>query len=84
MSEEANDKGRSSGWGTWAALLLATLLLYVLSVGPAALVIEKTGAGDAVAGVVYAPLIWLRDHTALREPMDDYVVFWFRVGGVGR
>jgi hypothetical protein len=60
----------------WASLLAALLILYVLSVGPVALVAKKTGLPRAPLRVFYAPLIWLHGHTALKKPLDWYVGLW--------
>ena len=50
-------------------------LLYVLSIGPAALYAAKTGTKNAVRRV-YAPVIWLHDHTALKTSLEKYVELW--------
>lgn len=77
MSEEANEAGHRSNWWVWL-WLLAVPVLYVLSAGPAALIVDRTGSGEEVAEVVYAPLIWLERNTVLKEPPDAYVDFWKR------
>jgi len=77
MSEKGSEKGRNSFWLVGLALPVM-LVLYVLSVGPVAMVVRPNGPGSQVAEVVYAPLGWLHDHTALREPLDAYIDFWRR------
>jgi hypothetical protein len=77
MSEEA-DKGRVSGW--WALLAMpAALVLYVLSIGPAIMIVKRTGKGIEVVDAVYAPLEWLHDNTALGGPLRSYVNLWDRL-----
>ena len=77
MSDE-----RESGlsWGTVALVVLLLIVLYVLSIGPAAVIAQRTGGGAwRVFRVVYAPLIWLYENTPLREPLEHYVGFWFEI-----
>lgn len=79
MADEGSDRRR--GW-LWAGLaLLALLVFYVLSVGPAVMMVEKTGVGGEVGEVAYAPLKWLRDNTPLEKPLDAYVDFWAGLAG---
>jgi hypothetical protein len=80
MAEEGNERRRS--WLSDCVALLAVLVLYALSAGPAALIVVKTDAGREVAEVVYAPLALLR-LTPLGRPMDAYMVFWARRLGKG-
>src|SRR5262245_54632419 len=75
MAEESS-KGRRS-WLSVCVALLAFLVLYALSSGPAALIVVKTDTGREVAEVVYAPLILLR-FTPLGKPMDAYMNYWAR------
>src|SRR6187549_858784 len=82
MAEEPNEGGRGSGRWVWLGLLLLVPVLYVLSIGPALLIQQKSGAGGQVIKVVYKPLGLLHKHRALREPLGAYIDFWLRgVGG---
>lgn len=72
MAEES--KKGSAWWAVAVVLLLA--LLYALSVGPAAWLVNRTGRGVAVTKAVYAPLIWLRRHTLLKKPLGWYIDLW--------
>jgi hypothetical protein len=59
--------------------IVMCVVLYVFSVGPVALLIKTTRASHStidMANKVYAPLIWLDDHTFLKGPLDVYVHFW--------
>jgi hypothetical protein len=80
MAEESS-KGRR-GWLSVCAALLASMVLYALSAGPAVLVVVKTDTGREVTEVVYAPQALLR-LTPLGRPMDAYMVFWARRLGKG-
>ena len=61
---------------SWFVLLAVGGILYVLSIGPAALLARPYGAGSDVIRVVYAPVIWLHDHTILARPLEAYVSLW--------
>ncbi len=61
--------------------MAALLLVYVLSLGP---VMQFTKDArhpylwpDWVF-TVYAPVIWLHDHTFLRKPLNTYVSWWVK------
>lgn len=59
-----------------AWLILAAPLLYVLSVGPVAAIWIKYQLPVPPLEAFYAPLIWLHDHTPLKDPLDWYVKLW--------
>ena len=63
-----------------AVLLVVVLLpvLYVLSLGPAVLLVDTTNSDELMAAfvVVYYPLLWLHANTWLRKPLDAYVDLW--------
>jgi hypothetical protein len=72
---------RRSRAGPAAAVLVMLLLLvgYVLSIGPAVLLLRRTEPNPQLAQamqVVYYPVIWLHEYTPLRGPLDAYVDFW--------
>ncbi len=67
---------RSPGSGGAAGLLVALPLLYVLSIGPVAMFSMKTGWSMRGGEVLYAPVIWLHDHTILKRPLEAYVELW--------
>jgi hypothetical protein len=77
-----SDEQSKRGWLSWwigAAVLLP--LLYVLSVGPAAVVMGRSSPGGWVfsaIGVVYSPLEWLHGHTSLDKPLEWYRDLWRR------
>jgi hypothetical protein len=68
----SSEKG-SLNWGM-AAILLP--VIYVLSLGPACLIVKHNRAlGDSLA-IIYYPVGWLHDHTPLKRPLEMYVHFW--------
>ena len=64
---------RSRAWITGP---LIVLFLYVFSLGPVSLIAEKTKVNPAVLRQIYAPVIWLHDHTVLKKPLEAYVRLW--------
>ncbi len=65
---------------SWLALLVMGLpLFYVLSIGPAALMMSKTHPSGTTMQVIttfYEPLDWAHEKTFLKEPLEIYVKFW--------
>lgn len=53
-------------------------LLYVLSIGPVVAIAERTKSTESLKllKAVYAPVIWLHDHTILKKPLEAYVELW--------
>ena len=58
------------------ALALMLLMFYFASAGPVALYVKQAKTGGQVAGIVYAPLIWLHDRTPFEKPLDWYLALW--------
>jgi hypothetical protein len=77
QTEPVESSGRFSLW-FWVSIA-AVPVIYLLSIGPVALYVNKHESSEEFFGVVYAPVIWLHDHTFLEEPIEWYVEFW---GGV--
>ncbi len=75
MSAEDKQKESQGGltWMIWAMLLP---IFYMLSIGLDALVTKGTPTGRTTVRAVYAPVIWLHDHTVLKRPLEAYVDFW--------
>ena len=59
-----------------ATSLMAAIVLYILSIGPAALLAKGSSRGDRAARIIYAPVIWLHENTFLAEPLEAYVAWW--------
>ena len=71
IEEEVPSPGRSGGTLAW--VILAAPLLYILSIGP---VLRFGGKTLLPFDVIYAPVIWLHDHTPLEKPLEWYVELW--------
>lgn len=59
--------------------LLMLPVIYVLSIGPVIFAVEKLHAKASMQKPVmtfYTPIVWLHDHTALKQPIERYVDWW--------
>lgn len=75
-TDQVVDARGSSGW---LILFVSVVpLLYVLSIGPVAAVVSRTKNNQSMRLLerIYAPVIWLHDHTFLKEPLEAYVALW--------
>lgn len=54
----------------------ALLLVYVLSIGPAALLFKHCNVDTSYAARFYTPIFWMHDHTPLKRPLELYVEGW--------
>lgn len=64
------------------ALLLALPLAYVLSIGPVLYFMTKFHApmtANHYAAAFYQPLIWMRENTSFKQPLDAYVGWWLEM-----
>ena len=57
-------------------MMIILPIIYVLSVGPAIFIVVKFPKMRAPIHAVYAPMIWLHDHTDLKKIMAPYLAFW--------
>jgi len=75
-AEQSSDAKGSSGW--LILFVIVVPLLYVLSIGPVAAVVSRTNDTRIINSLekVYAPVIWLHDHTILKKPLEAYVELW--------
>jgi hypothetical protein len=75
-SNRSPDSRGSSGW--LVIFCVVAPLLYVLSIGPAAALVSRANNGRNAASLrkIYAPVIWLHDHTVLKKPLEAYVELW--------
>lgn len=80
---EPEDKG-SFPWGRPILWLCFLLMVYVLSIGPVAM-LDDRGYLNSRAGqyleMIYLPLFWAHDKTFLHKPLDVYVSLWTRRRG---
>lgn len=72
--DELQRPGHSGGMLAW--LVLAAPLFYLLSIGPVAAIWVKTQLPVGPLETLYAPVIWLHDHTPLKKPLEWYVELW--------
>ncbi len=72
MTGPPEDPAQRPGASLWLAALVGGLVLYVLSIGPAAALVSNRAA-LTILPKVYAPVIWLHDHTFLEKPLEWYV-----------
>ena len=80
--DEEEDKSTGSTGFIIACAAIVIPLLYVLSIGPVAMVCEKTNIPHEIEQgfeLFYAPLIWLHDHTFLQDPLKEYVMWWMGI-----
>jgi hypothetical protein len=78
----AQDRGsRRLSMRRWLRRLFfvyAVFMLYLLSIGPAVLLASKTGRGEGLMEVLYAPVQWLGDYVPLLDaPLDAYISLWY-------
>jgi len=63
MSEpETSTDSHRGGFGTLIWILIALLVVYTLSIGPAAKLAEHGVVSGDTLDSVYAPLVWLAEH----------------------
>lgn len=80
MSDEATNKS-GKAWlhaGIW---LVSGLLLYILSLGPAAVLVERKVLSQAVAETVYVPVLWLMELANADAAVEAYCHAWMRLTG---
>ena len=65
--------------GRVAATLLALLLLYPLSIGPAVYAAVKLKADPTMLYSFYAPMFWATEYTPLQQPRREYLRWWLRL-----
>ena len=73
--ESREERGKSKQLSI-LGLAFMLLILYFASAGPVAMFVKRAKTGGQVAGIVYAPLIWLHDRTPLEKPLDWYLALW--------
>ncbi len=83
MNDDETDRSRqSSNASGIVAMLVALPLLYTLSIGPFAFILNKypsLAPMEKYAGAFYAPVLWLHDHTSLKQPIASYTQWWVRL-----
>jgi len=81
--EEISIKKHETGFGSLVLLFCVALVTYVLSIGPAACLHEKTSSPRLKAGLetIYAPVIFLIEKTPLKQPGEWWVSKWIDLPG---
>lgn len=79
--ETSEPRGAKRGLAFVAALGVGLPVLYLLSVGPVAAIMEKTnGFGGMIPRgfmiIFYWPIIWLYENTFMRHPIEVYLGLW--------
>ena len=78
MDEEEDKKAGSIGFIiTCAAVILP--ILYVLSIGPAIVMIQKNPSLIEVYNFIYTPVSWLHQNTPLQTPLENYIKWWLEL-----
>ncbi|MES2657879.1 MAG: hypothetical protein V4689_04635 [Verrucomicrobiota bacterium] len=70
------DEKKSSHAGGWLMAVVVLLVVYVLSIGPAARWTIAHPGPNVVLWKFYAPVTWAMRHTPLGKPLGDYVRWW--------
>jgi len=75
MNNTDDSSPLKSRGGVYVSYALMAVVLYFLSIGPAAWLNSKDYLSDQ-AGIIYYPIIYLHDNTFLKEPLEWYVELW--------
>lgn len=79
-ADRATDERTRRGWGVWIAGLVLLPLLYVLSIGPAAWLLDHGYMSEPVEEaltVFYTPLVLVYDSNQTFEvALDAYLSLW--------
>lgn len=76
MANQTESGGMARTFHYVIAVVIGLPLIYILSVGPAIVIVVKVPKLREPVHTVYAPMIWLHDHTSLKQTMDPYLAFW--------
>ena len=77
MTRDSTASEETSSRNYWAFVLwsAAVIVFYVLSIGPAALLVNK-GLVSEKALVIYGPLLGAINQSVLHKPVYRYIGFW--------
>lgn len=78
MSDEAPRKS-GKPWFWAATVLCSVLVLYVASIGPAAILAERKLVPEPPLEMVYAPLLWVVEKADAEDALEAYVKVWGRL-----
>jgi len=80
-----SDDSRRGSESTAIFVPLLLPVIYMLSIGPVIFAVEKLHAKSSMQKPVmtfYAPMSWLHDHTALKQPIERYVHWWGKLASL--
>ena len=72
-----NSKNSTVNYLVWGVVVL---VIYVLSIGPAAYLLNASGAGRPVKETVerfYTPLFFLAEKTGTDRQLETYITYWW-------
>ncbi|MEO5916552.1 MAG: hypothetical protein ABIS50_20110 [Luteolibacter sp.] len=74
---ETPDEEKKGRAGTTLSIVVISLLLYVLSVGPAVIVVSRNSYLLPYYMKIYAPINWLcKLAPSLNDPLSNYMDWW--------
>ena len=80
MSDEATSKSGKT-WLCVVGLMVGLPVCYVLSVGPAAVLLKRAIVSREVFETVYSPVLWFGEKTDTRNALESYAYAWLRLTG---
>ena len=80
MSDEATGKSGKT-WLYVVGLLVGLPMCYVLSVGPAVVLLKRTIVSREVFETVYGPVLWFGEKTDTKSALDSYAYAWLQLTG---
>lgn len=72
----AKRESAATAWLIVGVVLVAVLLFYLLSVGPAARLVQNGYLDLEIYRAVYAPLQWLSQWPSFRDILNTYTHWW--------
>ena len=78
----SDDTSRNSNSTAIMVLMIVLPLLYGFSIGPAIYFTEKFHPSASIEKPLkafYAPVLWLHEHTFLKQPLESYERFWMKM-----
>jgi hypothetical protein len=73
-------RAKGGGWAVLAVAFLGTVGLYMLSVGPAAWLLNHGWIERSTFYMVYAPLLWAAQNSDIAAELWLRYVWWWRGG----
>ena len=80
MDDHAEQQPRSRVVAYIVITAVLLPLLYILSIGPAIVIVREFPSLEGPGNVIYQPIIWLDKNTFMKGPLEKYAEFWNRLG----